>query len=223
MGSFLRKLFLNFLFLFFISLFSQGLAELFLEIKQVNEKNYPKYFSCALISTIITLQLKNIPPNMVEFNQEPTLYLSLTQKKPPQLKLKGVLPFYENYFLPYEELMGKAGLFIGVDNYFEFSSLQKAFNIEVMEKEKTTILTLSEKDSLPGDYGKYFFDEKKRLVKSAYYENNLESVNLSFFYQKKKQYTLPKRIIVRVIKPRKLDQVENISQYFIDFKRCSYQ
>ena len=224
MDGFSRKLFLALLFSLFVNLASQSLAEIFSQIKAVNERDYPSRFSCSLKSTIINLQLKNIPPEMIEFNQKPELLLSLTKKKSPKLKLKGVLPFYQNYFLPYEDFIARSGLFIGVDNYSDFKSLEKEFSVKIAsqnrDQKQSFRILLSEKGGLPGDYGEYFFNEEKKLTKSVYYENNRESVNLTFFYQKIKDHVIPKRIIVRVLNPNKLDQIKSVSEYFIDFRKC---
>ncbi len=220
-NSFFKLLFFSFTFLFSFSIYSQELSVIFNKIKATNEKNYPPVFSCVIRSTIIDFQLKNIPADMIEFKKTPVLFVQAERTKKPKLELTGTLPFYKNYFLPYEDFIFRSGLFIGIDNYHTFSLLKKEFNIKVKNQEKFLEISLKEKEGLPGDYAKYFFKkENYQLTKAFYYENNVESANLTFFYKKIKNYLFPKRIIVRIDNSLNSTNEKSYDEYFVDFKNC---
>ncbi len=157
---------------------------------------------------------------MVLFNQTPELFLEAKKNASPKLVLTGVQPFYKNYFSPYEEFITKAGLFIGVDDYNSLNLLEKDFYFKAEEKPREIIVSLREKEGLPGDYAEYFYNKSYILKKAFFYENQEKSLEITFFNQKRGKFTFPKRMRVIIFNSNVLQKRKNKSQYFIDFRDC---
>lgn len=160
-------------------------ATVFEKIKAGNEKDLGKKIEARLESSLLSLQLKNIPKEMVEFGKKPELYLIFHRGKKPELVLKNVSPFYNSFFSPYEEILQKSGLFLGVDNHRTLESFSKEFTIEKIEKTTNDIKAMvKEKDGLEGDYAIFYYDDDYRLKHADFYEANELTAIASFFFKK---------------------------------------
>lgn len=122
---------------------------------------------------------------MIEFGKKPELHLIFHQGKKPELVLKNVSPFYNSFFSPYEEILQKSGLFLGVDNHRTLKSFSEEFIIEKVEKTTNDIkATVKEKDGLEGDYAIFYYDEDYELKHADFYEANELTAIASFFFKK---------------------------------------
>lgn len=174
-------------------------SEVFEKIRKKNEKDLGKKIDARLESALLSLQLKNIPAEMVEFGKKPELRLVFHQGKKPNLVLENVSPFYSSFFSPYEEILQKSGLFLGVDNHRSLESFSKEFIIEKVIKTDYDIkATVREKEGLKGDYAIFHYDENYQLKHADFYENGELTVIASFFFKKlNSEKTVPFRISIK--------------------------
>lgn len=160
-------------------------TKVFEKIRINNERDLGKKIEARLDSSLLSLQLKNIPKEMIEFGKKPELYLIFHQGKKPKLALKNVSPFYSSFFSPYEEILQKSGLFLGVDNHRTLESFSKEFIIEKIEKTTNDIkATVKGKDGLEGDYAIFYYDDDYQLKHADFYEANELTAIASFFFKK---------------------------------------
>ena len=189
--------------------------DFFMKLKKQNTSLFGKGFSSSLESTLIKAQLKNIPSDMIEFEKKPRLVLKFASGKKPLLVLENVSPFYANYFLPYEEIIQKSGLFLGVDDFNSYQSFIKEYQIQKLLKVAGGYsATIRQHDGLDGDYATFFFDENLKIKRADFFESNTVSASLKFFFDEK---TLPKRLVLEISKDN-----DKVDHFIINFKNYTF-
>ena len=187
--------------------------EIYNKIKKANEIYLPVEFSAKIDGLLIDLQMRNIPEDMIEFQKEPELYFYFKQGFLPKLLLKNVLPYYENFFSPFEKMIIQSGLFLGIDNYNSYKKFAKEYSFKLVFFDETGYqIRVIEKEGLNGDFGIYHFGLNWRIKKVVLFEERKQSLEIFFFYKKYKKYQLPKRLLVKLA-----ESSEGPKEFFIDF------
>lgn len=191
--------------------------QFFKELKALNQKNYPDFFKVKLESSVLELQKKTFPPEMIEFNQEPTLYMLFKKSRSPILTLEGVLEYYKNYFTPYESIIENTGIFLGVDSYDSYKKFSDEYLIRVDTQSTGGYkFSVREREGLKGDYGEYFFNNEKKLIRINFYQDDKLHGHTLVFYKKLNDHTdkqVPSKMIVRYEKP----EIGGLKEFSISF------
>ncbi|BBM89854.1 hypothetical protein COTS27_01567 [Spirochaetota bacterium] len=187
------------------STFPASTEALYETIKKANNDRLPKYFSARLSAATVSLQIKNVPKEMIDFGKKPELHFHFKKNGAPRLVLNNVADFYKNFFAPYEEIFARSGLFLGIDGSSGKERFLQQFSVSAPKKsEEGASITIRERKGLPGDYAEYLFDDNWLIKQALFYEANTQTSEVKFYFTRKNNYTLPKRILVYLTGPQSL-------------------
>lgn len=212
---FLKKIFFIFCFFFiFVQATTIDKQDFFKQLKDKHAHQLPNFFKVELESSVVSLQFKVIPKEMILFKETPRLFLLFKKKNHPILILEGVLEYYVNYFAPYESIIQNTGIFFGIDYYDNYQKFSKEFDFKVIEIQGGFKAKVREKEGLRGDYAEYLFNKDLVLNKVIFYKKKIKHGESKIFYRKFKQWTIPKKIIISFVKP----EIGGLKEFSIHFK-----
>lgn len=203
---------------FYGLLFSQPLDPkiFFNKIQKKNQQILPEFFKVLIESSVIDLQKETFPPEMLEFNKQPNLYLLFKKGYSPILHLEGVLEYYANYFAPYEKVIQNTGIFLGVDNYNSFKKFSKEFLIRSYTTSYGYRFKVREREGLSGDYGEYFYNRELELSRINFYKDGKLHGTMKVFYKKiNDSKSVPSKAVINYEKP----EIGGLKEFSLNFTK----
>lgn len=191
--------------------FAAGLSnkEVFEAVQAAADKATPESLRCKVVSSLVDAQLRQVPKDKIVYGQIPFVEMLFKKGYGFRLMVRNVDDYFVRLLGIYEPILAQSGLFMTLDKRNTFAAFSKfyEFSWQAGDEAFPNKVKVRERDSLPGDYGVYYYDKDWYLQKSEYFEANQLKATLKLGYLASGAYNLVSTFDLIVLNQKNLSSL----------------